>query len=135
MDGSHELLMTRITQAKSCGDWERIGLLMDIELKAYLDSIAGNLTEQIIASREHAEALNQATRAEMMTQAQESRHYAEDLNRGTRVLLEDLRHQVQIVAEGVGVISDKIDRLRDDMDQKINALDARVTVLEVKRAK
>jgi len=60
---------------------------MDPELKAYLDGMRQDLTEQIAESRRSAEQLNRETRRELTA-------HAEQLNRETRVVVEDLRHQV-----------------------------------------
>ena len=54
---------------------------MDPELKAYLDDMRQDLTQQIAESRKEAAQLNH-----------ETRQHAEQLNHETRILLEDVRH-------------------------------------------
>lgn len=95
---------------------------MDPELKAYLEGMFQNLTQQIAETREHAEQLNR-----------ESRKHTERLNRETRVLVEDVRHQVQLVAKGVLTVNEKLDRFHDDVEAKILKLDRRVMRLEANR--
>jgi protein-disulfide isomerase-like protein with CxxC motif len=65
---------------------------MDPELKAYLDALRQELSEQIAESRQHAERLNDETRQDLMAHAerlnQETRQdlmaHAERLNQETR---------------------------------------------------
>ena len=73
---------------------------MDPELKAYLDAVFQNLTQQIAQSRQHAEQLNQET----------------------RILIEDVRHEVQMVAEGVTTVPDQLGRVLDDHEERITRL-------------
>ena len=88
---------------------------MDPELKAYLDGMHQDLTQQIAESRQHAEQLNQ-----------ETRQHAEQLNLETRVLLEDMRHQVQLVAEGVTTVRDQLGRIIADHEERITRLERRM---------
>ena len=44
----------------------------------------------------------------------------------TRVLLEDVRHDVKAVAEEVSLTNEKLDRFREEVDQKIAVLDTSV---------
>ena len=98
----------------------------DPELKAYLDGMRQDLTQQIAESRLHAEQLNQDTRRDLMA-------HAEQLNRETGVLIEDVRHQVQLVAEGVITFNEKLDRFHDEVEAQIFGLDKRVMRLEAQR--
>ena len=115
----------------------------DPELKAYLDGMRQDLTQQIAESRQHAEQLNQSTRQDLMQQMDgmrqdltqqiaESRQHAEQLNREARILVEDLHHQVQLVAEGVMTVSEKLDRFHDEVKANFG-LDKRVMRLEAQR--
>ena len=88
---------------------------MEPELKAYLDGMRQDLTQQIAESRQHAERLNQ-----------ETREHAEQLNRGTRVLMEDLRHDIQFVAEGVTTVRDQLARIIADHEERITNLERRM---------
>ena len=81
---------------------------MDPELKVYLEGMFQNLTQQIAETREHTERVN----------------------RETRVLVEEVRHQVQLVAEGVLSVNEKLDRFHGDVEAKILKLDRRVMRLE-----
>ncbi len=92
---------------------------MDAELKAYLDAMRQALAEQIAETRQHAERLNQDTRQDLMA-------HAERLNQDTRVLLEDLRHDLQAVAEGVLTVNDKLDRVTADHEDRISRMERRV---------
>jgi hypothetical protein len=74
---------------------------MDPELKAYL------------------EAMHQDLRAEMRRESGE-----------TRILVEDLRAQIQLVAEGVSNANERLGRFRDDIQTQMGQLDRRVTRLE-----
>ncbi|MDA8206493.1 MAG: hypothetical protein M0Z36_10515 [Thermaerobacter sp.] len=128
----------------------------DPELKAYLDGMRQDLTQQIAESRLHAEQLNQDTRRDLMAHSeqlnqdtrrdltahaeqlnQDTRRdlmaHAEQLNRETGVLIEDVRHQVQLVAEGVITFNEKLDRFHDEVEAKILGLDSRVMRLEAQR--
>lgn len=46
------------------------------------------------------------------------------------IVAEDLRHELRIVAEGVGLLGERIDRLDAHIAQVTKNLDARVTRLE-----
>ena len=137
---------------------------IDAELKAYLDDMHRDLTQQIAESRQHAERLNQETgesliahaerlnqetRKDLITHAerlnqetsedliarmerlnQETRKdliaHAEQLNRETRVLVEDVRHQIQLMAEGVTTVRDQLGRIITDHEGRITHLERRV---------
>ncbi|MDA8194277.1 MAG: hypothetical protein M0Z53_09815 [Thermaerobacter sp.] len=92
---------------------------MDAELKSYLDALRQDVTQQIAASREHADQLNQETRQDLMV-------HAEQLNRETCVLVEDVRHQVQLVAEGVTTVHDQLGRMLANHEERITRLERRV---------
>ncbi|MCL5972171.1 MAG: hypothetical protein M1499_06380 [Firmicutes bacterium] len=77
---------------------------MDPVLEAYLEGMFQNLTQQIAQSREHAERLNQET----------------------RVLMEDVRHEVQLVAEGVTTVRDQLGRILTDHEERITRLERRI---------
>ena len=109
----------------------------DPELKAYLDGMRQDLTQQIAESRQHAEQLNQSTRQDLMQQMDGMRrdlvaHTDQRVNE-TRVLIEDVRHQIQLVAEGVMNVNEKLDRFHDEVQAKIFGLDSRVMRLEAQR--
>lgn len=118
---------------------------MDAELKAYLDALRQELSEQIAESRQHAEQLNQDTRRDLMAHAEQLNQatrqdlmaHAERLNqetrqdltqqiRETRVLVEDLRQDLKAVAEGVLTLNDKVDRLMADHEARIARLERRL---------
>ena len=92
---------------------------MDPELKAYLEGMFQNLTQQIAQSRGHAERLNQETRQDLMA-------HAERLNQETRVLIEDVRHDLQGVADGVLTVNQKLDRYIAETDLRITRLERQV---------
>ena len=129
---------------------------MDPELKAYLDGMFQNLsqqiarsrqenqetrqdlTQQIAESRQYAEHLNQQTRQDLTQQIAESRQHAEHLNQGTRqdlidhmdrrinetyVLIEDVRHEVQLLAEGIITVRDQLGRVLTDHEERITRLE------------
>lgn len=77
---------------------------MGSELKAYLDAIREDLTEQISGSRRHAE----------------------QLNRETCVIIEDVRHQIQMVAEGVTTVRNQLGRVLADHETRITNLERRI---------
>ena len=92
---------------------------MDPELKAYLEGMRQELTQQITESRQHVERLNQETRKDLIA-------HAEQLNRETRVLIEDARHEIQLVAEGVTTLRDQLGRILTDHEERITRLERRV---------
>ncbi|MCL5971153.1 MAG: hypothetical protein M1499_01140 [Firmicutes bacterium] len=91
---------------------------MDPELKAYLEGMFHNLTQQIAESRQHAEQLNQETRQDLMAHTDRRIHE-------TQVLIEDVRHEVQLVAEGVTTVRDQLGRVLDDHEERITRLERR----------
>ncbi len=84
---------------------------MDPELKAYLEGMFQNLTQQIAETRQE----NQKTRQDLTQQIAE-----------TRVLIEDVRHDVQGVADGVLTVNQKLDRYIAETDLRITCLERRV---------
>ncbi len=72
-------------------------------------------------------------RQDLTQQIVESRQHAEQLNRETRILVEDLHHQIQLVAEGVTTVNEKLDRFHDEVEAKILGIDSRVMRLEAQR--
>ncbi len=99
---------------------------MDPELKAYLEGMFQSLTQQIAQSRQeiaesrqHTEQLNQETRKDLID------HMDRSINE-TRVLIEDVRHQVQLVAEGVTTVRDQLGRIITDHEERITLLERRV---------
>jgi hypothetical protein len=99
-----------------------------------------DLTQQIVESREHAERLNEETRHELTQQIAESREHAERLNQETRhdlidhmdrrinethVLIEDVRHEVQLLAEGIITIREQLGRILTDHEERITRLERR----------
>ncbi|MCL5972467.1 MAG: hypothetical protein M1499_07900 [Firmicutes bacterium] len=83
---------------------------MDPELKAYLEGMFQNLTQQIAETRQE----NQKTRQDLTQQIAE-----------TRVLIEDVRHDVQGVADGVLTVNQKLDRYIAETDLRITRLERR----------
>jgi len=69
---------------------------MDPELKAYLEGMREGLSRQMNDMRQDLTQQIVETRQE---------------NQETRILIEDVRHQVQLVAEGVMTVNEKLDRL------------------------
>jgi hypothetical protein len=67
----------------------------------------------------HAERLNQGTRQDLMA-------HAERLNQETRVLIEDVRHDLQGVADGVLTVNQKLDRYIAETDLRITRLERQV---------
>ncbi|PSR34460.1 MAG: hypothetical protein C7B46_04810 [Sulfobacillus benefaciens] len=109
---------------------------MDPELKAYFDGIFRNLSQQIAQSRQE----NHETRHDLTQQIAESREHAERLNQETRhdlidhmdrrinethVLIEDVRHEVQLLAEGIITIHDQLGRILADHEERITRLERR----------
>ena len=107
---------------------------MDPELKAYLDGMFQNLSQQIAQSRQE----NQETRQDLTQQIAESRQHAEHLNQETRqdlidhmdrrinetyVLIEDVRHEVQLLAEGIITVRDQLGRVLTDHEERITRLE------------
>ncbi len=92
---------------------------MDAELKAYLDAMRQDLTQQIAGSRQHAERLNQETRQDLMA-------HAERLNQESRILIEDGRAEVRLVAEGVTTVRDQLGRIIADHEERLTRLERRV---------
>ena len=126
---------------------------MDADLKAYLDALRQDLTQQIVESRQHAEQLNAETRQELSAQmaqlnaetrqelsAQMAQLNAEtrqelsaqmaQLNAETRAelgtLIEAVHHEVRLMAEGVSMFNDRSDRLWADHERRIARLDQRL---------
>ena len=115
---------------------------MDPELKAYLDGMRQDLmahAEQLKQDTRrdlmaHAEQLNQDTRRDLMAHAeqlnQDTRRdlmaHAEQLNRETGVLVEDLHHQIQLLAEGVTTVRDQLGRIIADHETRITRLERRM---------
>ena len=97
--------------------------MIDPDLKAYLDSMRQDLTDQIAGVSEHAERLNRETRehaerlnretrehAERLNQearehaerlSQEAREHAERLNQETREHAEQLNQETRVLLEDV----------------------------------
>ncbi len=135
-------------QAGASDQSDEGGSHTDPELKAYLDGMRQDLTQQmegvrqdlsqqIVETRQHGEQLNQETRQHVEQLNQDTRRdlmaHAEQLNRETGVLIEDVRHQVQLVAEGVMTVNEKLDRFHDEVEAQIFGLDKRVMRLEAQR--
>ena len=110
---------------------------MDEELKGYLDALRQDLTGQIAAAsthaemlnaetRTHAERLNAETRAHVERLNAETWAHAEDLHTWGRILIENVHRDVRAVAEGVQVVSDKLDRIAEDHESRIRRLEERM---------
>ena len=102
---------------------------MDPELKAYLDGMRQDLMA-------HAEQLNTQTRQDLHRRVdeihqriddttRETRQHAEQLNHETRVLMEDMRQQIQLIAEGVTTVRDQLGRIIADHEERITRLERR----------
>jgi F0F1-type ATP synthase membrane subunit b/b' len=74
----------------------------------------------------HAERLNHKTRQDLAEQIRETRDDLAEQIRQTRVLIENLRHDLQAVAEGVLTVNDKLDRVTADHEARITRLERRV---------
>jgi hypothetical protein len=99
---------------------------MDPELKAYLEGMRQDLMA-------HAEQLNQETRQDLMAHAERLNDktnqridIVDQRVRETRVLIEDVRHEVQLVAEGVTTVRDQLGRVVADHEERITRLERRV---------
>ena len=106
--------------------------MIDPDLKAYLDSMRQDLTDQIAGVCEHAERLNRETREHAEQLNQETREHAERLNQETRVLLEDVRHDVKGVADGVLLLNEKLALFQEATVREISNLDHRVMRIEAR---
>lgn len=82
---------------------------MDQELKAYLDAMQESLVTRMVD-------LNTETRAQ-------AREHAERLHTKAVVLIEAVHQDVRIVAEGVATVNEKLDRIADDHEQRIQRLE------------
>lgn len=109
--------------------YERVGSV-DAELKTYLDALRQDLTQQIAESRQHAEQLNQETRNELMAHTdrriKDTMAHTDQRINETHVLMEDLRHDLQGVAEGVLTVNQKLDRYMADTDKRLTRLEHRL---------
>ena len=107
------------------------------DLTQQIEGVRQDLSQQIVETRQHGEQLNQETRQHVEQLNQDTRRdlmaHAEQLNRETGVLIEDVRHQVQLVAEGVMTVNEKLDRFHDEVEAQIFGLDKRVMRLEAQR--
>ena len=128
---------------------------MDEEIKGYLESLRQDLTEQIAASsagseqvnaetRLHAERLNakslahaehlsaeslahtERLNAETRADLERFRAHADDQHTWARILIENLHHDVRLVAEGVKTVNDKLDRIFEDHEMRIKRLEERM---------
>ena len=126
---------------------------MDQEMKAYLDAMQQGIIKQMVdlntetrtESRDHGERLNGQTREyieKLHTQAHDhaeqlnaqTREYveklhtqahdhAEQLNAQTRILIEAVHDDIRLVAEGVVMFNEKLDRIAGDHEQRIQRLE------------
>ena len=121
---------------------------MQQNLTQQMEGVRQDLSQQIVETREHAEQLNQESRQHAEQLNQETRQHVEQLNQDTRrdltahaeqlnretgILIEAVRYQVQLVAEGVMTVNEKLDRFHDEVEAQIFGLDKRVMRLEAQR--
>ncbi len=115
---------------------------MDAETRAYLDQIMGALRGEFGALRGEFGALRGefgTLRGEFGALRQEMRDTAAETRRHFDVVAESLRHDIRGIAEGVIVLSERVDRLdsglRTEMEERFAATHAvvRVAFQEVRR--
>ena len=85
-----------------------------------------DLTQQIAESRQHAEQLNTQTRQDLHRRIDETHQRIDDTTRETRVLLEDMRHQIQLLAEVVTTVRDQLGCIIADHEERITRLERRI---------
>ncbi len=118
---------------------------MDAELKAYLDAMRQDLMDHTAQVNKetrhdlmaHTAQLNKETRHDLMAH---TNHLIEGLREDTtrrfdavdqqinetHVLLEDLRHYLQGVAEGVTTVREQLGRTIADHEERLTRLERRV---------
>lgn len=99
---------------------------MDAELKAYLDAMRQDLAGQIVQSRAHTEQLHGEAlqRAEQLHE--KTLDHAEQLHTRARILIEAVQHDVRLLADGVVALNEKLDRVADDHEERIQRLERRM---------
>lgn len=126
---------------------------MDQELIAYLDMRFRETSQQI---REEIGSLRQETTQQITSLRQETTQQIaslreetiqrfekvderlqglEDTGRHTRILVEDLRGRIQLVAEGVASTNQRLDAFKEETRDEIRAVRGRVQLLEAKAAR
>lgn len=90
-----------------------------------IDGMRVNLTEQMDGVRVNLTAQLDGTRLDLTQQIAESRQYASPLNQETRILVEDVKHLVQLVAEGITTLRHQLGRKIDDHEVRISRLERR----------
>jgi phage host-nuclease inhibitor protein Gam len=115
---------------------------VDAETRAYLDQALGALREEFGSLREEFGSLRGefgSLRGEFGSLRQEVRDTAAETRRHFDVVAEYLRHDIRGIAEGVIVLSERVDRLgsglRTEMNERFAATHAvvRVAFQEVRR--
>ncbi|MHB1505330.1 MAG: hypothetical protein ACYCOS_03880 [Sulfobacillus sp.] len=82
---------------------------MDQEMKAYLDAMQQGIIKQMVD-------LNTETRSE-------SREHGEQLHTQARILIEAVHDDIRLVAEGVAMFNEKLDRIAGDHEERIQRLE------------
>ena len=95
---------------------------MDAELKAYLDAFRRDVAQQTAATNQKMDMVNAETRQELTARMEQMNGEA---RRELRVLIEDVRHDVRVVADGVMTVRDQLDRILTDHEARITALEQR----------
>ncbi len=104
---------------------------MDQEMKAYLDAMQQGIIKQMVdlntetrtESRDHGERLNGQTREYIEKLHTQAHDHAEQLNAQTRILIEAVHDDIRLVAEGVVMFNEKLDRIAGDHEQRIQRLE------------
>lgn len=94
---------------------------MDQELIAYLDRRFGETSQQISTLREDIGTLREETH-QRFEQVDRRLDKGEETARHTLILLEDLRSEVHLIAEGVVGLNQRLDRFQRDDDFMFNRL-------------
>ena len=93
-------------------------------LDAQFDRLRQDLRQDIQAS---ADQLRQDLRQDIQASAVETRRHFE-------VVAESLRSEIQIVAEGLSMLDEKVERFRDEVHQEFSKVDRRFLHLDARIA-
>jgi phage host-nuclease inhibitor protein Gam len=106
---------------------------MDAETRAYLDKALGIVRDDFAGLRGEVTGLRGEVtglrgevtdlRGEFVELRTEVRETAAETRRHFDVTAEALRHDIQVVAEGVALNTEQIERLRTEMDSRFAAVD------------
>ncbi|HEY7653713.1 MAG TPA: hypothetical protein VIG07_12915 [Methylomirabilota bacterium] len=90
---------------------------------ADLDRLQGDLEQKIEATRVDLREEIAATRVDLREEIARS---AAETRRHFDVVVEHFTSKLQLVAEGVAMVDDKVDRLRGDMEQRFDQVERRL---------